>query len=78
MMDAMVEKPTMLSNGCIITRSQMKHVPFTEPEVTITVSNALSNSFATTVHQETKDAGLRITIKFIIPNKSDMFLEKKP
>jgi hypothetical protein len=78
MMGAMEEKHTMLSNGCIVTRSQMRHVLFTELEVTIMVSNALSNSFATTVHQEAKDVGLRMTTKFIIPAKSVTFLEKKP
>merc|ERR1711937_1015327 len=47
-MAAMVERLTMLSNGCQRTRSLTRPVLFTEPEVTIMVTDAQPWLFART------------------------------
>jgi hypothetical protein len=71
MMVAMVVKPSMLSNGCQQTKSLMRLVLFTEPEVTITEKNALLNLSVTTAHQA-KDAGLKMTTRSITLKNMDM------
>jgi len=65
MMAVMEEKLIMLSNGCIITKLQMKHALFIKLEVMIMECHVHSNLHATIVHQGTKDAGPRMTIKCI-------------
>lgn len=75
MMDVMEEKPLAPMNSCIVMKSLMKLALFTEPEVTITESHALTLLFAETATQMILALFL-ILITIIMSVNLDLSVEK--